>query len=151
MSRVLAVHPAFTGEQLVKEFVSCLVKNRLLDKRPQKVPPAFNALVQLFAVERMHLTKLLLEDGSVATLRGSISHHEEPTKATIDVMAELPFTSEGVTMQIGFSVYATALDPLEWCSPELLTVHNVEGVALVENTIWKEPLEINPSGMLQMI
>jgi hypothetical protein len=137
----LVIKPAFTSQDLVSEFVRCLIKNRLIGRAPQELPKSFGAFVALYAVERMHLARILLRDGKVATLEAHISLNRRDGVHPIDVMADVPLPDGGWL----FPIYGTNLDGREWCEPELWPISHNAALG------WNFPLEIGPSGKLRKL
>lgn len=135
----LVAKVAFDSEELVSQLMECILKNGLVDKLPAKVPKAFSAFVSLYALERMHLTRVALENGTIAMLKALPRTHT----GNLEVYVLVPVVGSKSYI-IGLPIYATNLPAEEWCEDGLIPEP-------FRPTDWEFPLEISPSGKLQML
>lgn len=135
--------PAFSDEDLFAQFVACLQRNKLASPREVSNEADLKAFLALFAIEKMHLSRLSLGEGKVALLQAGIS--QDAFKFTLEVRAnhDIDTRTVGIVTWVS-SVFTTGLDPEVWCDRDLLTDYP-------SATTWTVPLEIGSSGRLQML
>jgi hypothetical protein len=144
---MLVVRPAFVEDDLVLEFVRCVAKNGMMPSGG--VPALFRlrTLLSLYVVEKMHLSRILLRDGTLVTLQSRAEIM--PLVPGVEVKTPLISVSGAVQLAIkeapigaAFDVYSSTLDARDWCGPELL----VPG-----SKAWQFPLEIGPDWKLRLL
>jgi hypothetical protein len=138
---LLVVSPAFTDEILSQQLLVALVKNKLIPPSAKALTPAFRDFVALFAIEKMHLSKIRLRSGGAADLFASIDATSNGTRV-LQVMARAQVDLNNIANIFGMPIYSTRLVAEEWCDPSMLQA---------TTSGWNEPLEIGPNGKLQML
>lgn len=137
---ILVSRPAFTDEELERQFINALVKNRLVAKHPSKPTPNLRENLALFALEAMHLTRLLLPRYGEALLKaGHLGGMSEDDPPFLSVSVSVPLHRIDNPSFVVSPIFTTGLDARLWCEPPLIST-----------PFWDFPLEINSSGRLQM-
>lgn len=127
--------PAFTGEDLAKQFAAVLQKNELIDEN-QKLSHIVCEFVAIYAVEKMNGSRLILEDGKDVQLWARVDQ-----SGWLEVVVLCPLSDTPKQTTVSSAIYTTECKATDWCSPELIKIQQP----------WEMPLEINGSGRLQML
>ena len=139
----LVIQPAFTSWELVPQFLDCLLKNKLIERKPAHIPEVVSAYIALYALQRMHQAVVILADGSQVKLQAYKSGNKRDGVEPLDVLAEMELKpGDGYWC---LPIYGTNLDGWEWCEPELWAV------ARGQPTGWDFPLDIGPNGKLRKL
>jgi hypothetical protein len=134
--------PALTQQELTRQFEAAALKNRLLEPDQLPIPNDLSEFISVYAVERMHLSKLMI-DGIEGSLRAGF-HIHEGQRLLLEVSVSVPVTDLERPINVSMSIFTTECDARDWCDPALIPEYH-SGMA------WSEPLEIGPSGKLQML
>ncbi len=97
---------AFSDDELMEDLTSTLIDGRALDDTDKEAFLECKAFVTLYALTVMHMSRLLLSDGSTAPLRLMI---REET-GTLRIKANIPVANVGNPVTCSVSVFETHLD-----------------------------------------
>lgn len=136
----LISQPVFTGGTLVSQLQTCIVKNGLSANLSGGLPPSMRDFVVLYAVEKMHLAKIRQSDERIVGLFASKAPAEPNGPEYLQISAGRTVSFQQREGNVIFPLYTTNLEAKDWCEPDLL-----------EQFPWDMPLEISPSGKLQML
>jgi hypothetical protein len=134
----LVAKPAFTADELFRDFVFVLEKNNLILANEKPLLNGLKEPLTLFAVAAMHHTNLALNDGGTADLFARANgRSERPNGRVLQVVAVAPIPAKrtGGSVLISAPMFSTNLEAVDWCVPELLNFP--DGGAL-----WHGPIEM---------
>ena len=131
--------PAFTDEDLVRDFADVLVLNGLLAEEDRERAAGLKRILAIHAVTRMHGTGIVLEDGSVAALHAGFANRDR----RLEVKADLSLTDWAKPVHAPVWMFLNSLTPEGNCDPVLVGDH-----AAVIWDAWTEPLEVDLDGTL---
>lgn len=126
---------AFDDDELMKDFVEVLSETGALDNANRERFLQCKSFVTLHALTVMHLSRLLLPDGSSAPLRLMI---REET-GTLRIGANIPVADFGKPVTCSVSVFETSLEA---------KIHSKVRPEITDYGS-ERPIEIGPNGMIQ--
>lgn len=138
-SSTLSFNAIFSDKVLLDEFFICLRRNDLLSVNPINDVQGLTCFLAVFAIEKMHLSRIALEDGTVVRLRGGIAPEQGCTLVTY---AAFETPNHWATRHLYSMVFETSCDSNRWCERDLLETSVGQ---------WDFPLEINSKGKLSRL
>ncbi len=137
-STVIVVSPAFDDLRLIREFSECLLKNLFITEAEVPAVMAAREYVAIYAIEKMHLCHLTIENQSPCILSAHVSRESEG--AMLSVMCATTVHVGTQTNDLIAEVFSTTCKAIEWVD-ETLWRPGVFGS-------WIVPIEISNSGKL---
>ena len=134
--------PAFTDDDLVRDFADVLMLNGILDDGDRQRAAGLRRILALHAITRMHGTDIVLEDGSVAALRAGFANKDR----LLEIKADLGFKDWTKPVHAPVCMFLTALTPEGNCDPALIG----DDAAAMWNA-WSDPLELSLDGTLAAV
>lgn len=135
----LVWRPAFTDNDLARDFVDVLVLNGVLPAGERDRAAGLKGILALHAITRMHGAGITLEDGSVAHLHAGFANEER----VLEVKIDLGYTDWIKPVQAPICMFLTSLKPEGSCSPTLM-----KNVGTTMWNAWSSPLELSQDGFL---
>jgi hypothetical protein len=132
--------PAFTDDEVVKDFCDVLTHNKIVAKADCPALLAARDFVSLYALIRMHGTTIALEDGTNAQLLAGCANRDN----ILEVKVQIEFNDAPKPISSPVCMFATTLKPEDHCDPSLLAPAD-DYLA----RIWRTPLEIGDNGKLR--
>jgi hypothetical protein len=125
--------PAFTDEELVKDFCDVLTLNKIVTRADRPALIAAREIITLFALIRMHGTTITLEDGGSAELLASYANKY----GCLEIKVQIEFTDAPKPISSPICMFLTTLKPENHCDVSILAPSN----DYLART-WRMPLEI---------
>lgn len=108
--------PVMTDESIFRDFLSVLVKNKLLQESEKRRMAAAKPALALFTIAQMHQSRIQLE-------RGDAELNADQNDNKLVIHASVPLWTTGKVSPftiISGLFFSTQLNPVDWCAPELL-------------------------------
>jgi hypothetical protein len=130
----------FNDADLISQLGSVLRQNGLITEKDRPRLEAQRQFVGLYALEKMHLCKLVLGKNRTAQLLATVDD-----KDRLYVISMVGIEIGDGPAFFGMPVYSTSCLATDWCEEE--TLRALDDAA----PCWLTPLEISPLGKLQML
>ena len=131
--------PAFTDDEVVKDFFDVLTLNKIVSKADRPTLLAARDFVSLYALIRMHGTTIALEDRTSAHLLAGYANRHD----ILEVKVQIEFNEAPKPTSSPVCMFLTTLKPEDYCDASLLAPAD-DYLARV----WRTPLEIGSNGKL---
>ncbi|WP_199544147.1 hypothetical protein [Paraburkholderia kururiensis] len=134
--------PAFTDEEVHRDFLAVLRKNDVLTLEAELLPVQAANLLSLHALVRLHGARVRLEDGRVCSLYAGYSNPEQHLEIKVDLSSgDWP-----KPVQAPVCMFLTRLRCDDHCGESLL----VQGRKPLWND-WMDPIELGVDGKLRRL
>lgn len=139
----LMVREVFDSESLTREFSESLVKAKLIEASQKTGLTDLEKMLSVYAIEKMHLSRILLTSGETAKL---YLRREWDEVSPLSIAASIPvYFSHGQGHRfIDVVVFSTQYSAVELCADELLAQVNGQSEVTV-------PVEMGDLGLLQVL
>jgi hypothetical protein len=134
--------PAFSSEQLFREFTEVLIQNKMIGQLDRAKLAALEVFLTLYALALMHGSSITLENGHKAKLYAGYSNRDR----LLEVKVEIVFNELVKPLMAPICLFLTNLKPDDHCEPNLKV-----STDYVLYDHWKEPLEIDSSRRLKLM
>lgn len=134
---MLFIRNAFDEAALIDQLIDALVKNSLLETGDKAEFRSLSSFVAVYTVAAMHNAKLILEPGRSASLKAGF----DDRTSNLHVLAVIDNPAIPHVFNL-WPIFGTTSKATEWCSDETLAASN--------HRMWSYPLELGPSGKLEV-
>lgn len=134
--------PAFTDDQLFKEFGHVLLQNSIIERHETATLDEARAFLTLYAISRMHGSQITLGDGMKGEVLAGFANRER----RLEVKVMITFLDAPKPITAPICMFLSSLQPEAHCEPALLDKGNI-GLP----NAWDEPIEVGDTGKLMLI
>lgn len=134
--------PAFSDEQLFREFRDVLVRNAILPKAEAAQLDRAKAFLTLYAIALMHGVTVEFGNGVKSELRAGFANRQRHLEVKILIM----FDDLSKPLMTPICMFLTSLRPEAHCDAALLEL----GDSVLADA-WRDPIEVGPDGKLALI
>lgn len=134
--------PAFTDEEVVRDFCDVLVLNKIIPENDRAAFVAAGEFISLYALIRMHGTAIALKGGTNAPLLAGYANKH----GLLEVKVQIEFNDGPKPISAPVCMFLTKLKPEDHCEASLLAPAKDYMARM-----WRAPIEIGDDGKLRRV
>ena len=128
LTQVMILKPAFTGEELFRDFSKGLKRSGLILESEVREFKKLSSFVQLFAIAAMHRSNIKINDNSSGFLSADLDDGHKTGYLVTSIFIEL--IKDGNPLTVGTTLYTTKLRSDDYCTSSLIRAENISTLAL---------------------